>query len=322
MSKRLRWGILGAAKIAYEHVGPAIMRARGSDLVALATHNVARATEAFDFAQSLRVHDSYEALLADPEVDAIYIPLPNSMHVEWTKRVLEAGKHVLCEKPIALRASEIDDLIAARDASGLMAAEGFMVCHHPQWRRVKTLLAEGAIGDLEHVEAAFSFRNTDLNNIRNRPEMGGGAMLDIGVYPSIGTRFVTGAEPVSIRSDLRMENGVDVFGRVWAEFPNFTLSFYCGIRHAGRQNIVFHGTEGTIELTVPFNAGVAGDPQLILRKGYLQGVIERFGPVNQYQLMIEAFARSALDGEDFACPLELSRGNQVMIDGILAGGLR
>ena len=320
MSQVLRWGILGAAKIAYEHVGPAILRAAGADLVALATRSADKAAPFQVFAPGIRVHDSYDALLADPEVDAIYIPLPNAMHVEWTRRVLEAGKHVLCEKPLALDAAEIDGLIAARDASGKLAAEGFMVVHHPQWLRVRELLADNAIGTLEHIEAAFTFRNTDPTNIRNQPEMGGGAVLDIGVYPSIAARFVTGAEPEAIKAELRFENGVDVFGRVWAQFPDFTLSFYCGIRHAGRQNIVFHGTEGTIELTAPFNAGVAGDANVIVHRGYNQTTIERFEPVDQYRLMIEAFSRSVFDGEAFACPLEMSRENQKMIDAIFVAG--
>ncbi|MCL4675938.1 MAG: Gfo/Idh/MocA family oxidoreductase [Pararhodobacter sp.] len=318
MGGTLRWGILGAAKIAREQVGPAMMRAEGAELVALATRDPARAAAFAQFAPGLRVFGGYEALLADPQVDAVYIPLPNALHVGWTRRCLEAGKHVLCEKPLALRAAEIDGLIAARDASGLVAAEAFMVCHHPQWLRVKDLLAEGAIGELEHVEAAFCFRNTDPGNIRNQPALGGGAMRDVGVYPCLVTRFVTGAEPGRIRADLRFEAGVDVFGRVWADFPGFTLGFYCGIRQAPRQGIVFHGTEGTIELTTPFNAGVSGEAVVILRQGYSRTVIERFEPVDQYRLMIEAFTRSVRDGAAFACPLEMSRGNQAMIDAIFA----
>lgn len=320
MSQDLRWGILGAAKIAREHVGPAIVLARGAKLVGLATRDTDRAAPFQVFAPELRVHDSYEALLADPQVDAIYIPLPNSMHVEWTKRAVAAGKHVLCEKPLALKAEEIDDLIAVRDASGLMVAEGFMVCHHPQWHRVRALLADGAIGTLKHVEAAFSFCNSDLSDIRNRAEMGGGALLDIGVYPSIVTRFVTSAEPQSFKAHIEMQHGVDTFARVWAQFRSFTLSFYCGIRHAPRQNIVFHGSEGLIELTAPFNPGVVGPAQVSVRKGYNNATIEVFEPVNQYRKMIEAFSRSVFDGAPFACPLELSRGNQAMIDAIFAAG--
>lgn len=193
-----------------------------------------------------------------------------------------------------------------------------MVCHHPQWHRARALLAEGAIGELVHVDSAFTFFNADPVNIRNRPETGGGAMYDIGVYPCVTTRFATGAEPLRLRADLRREAGVDVFGRVWAEFAGFTMAFYVGMRAAPRQGIVFHGTEGVMELPFPYNAGKAGAAQLIVRRGFDHTVIERFEPVNQYRLMIEAFQRSALTGEAFACPLEFSRGNQAMIDGILA----
>lgn len=314
----MRWGILGAAKIARTDVAPAIHGADGADLVALATRDPGRAAPFRALVPGLRVHDSYQALLDDPDVDAVYIPLPNHVHVEWSLRALAAGKHVLCEKPIALQADEIDTLIAARDASGRLCAEGFMVCHHPQWQRARALLAEGAIGALVHVESAFTFNNPDRANIRNRPETGGGAMRDIGVYPCVTTRFATAAEPQRVRADLRLDNGVDVFGRVWADFEGFTMAFYVGMRAAPRQGIVFHGTEGVMELPFPYNAGKAGAAQVIVRRGFDHTVIERFEPVNQYQRMIEAFQHSARTGEAFACPLEFSHGNQRMIDAILA----
>lgn len=322
MSKSLNWGILGAAKIAREHLAPAMALAKGARLAALATQTPGKDAPFHSLAPDLRVHASYDALLADPAVDAVYIPLPNAMHVDWTRRALQAGKHVLCDKPLALRAEQIDPLIALRDQTGLLAVEGFMVCHHPQWHRVRTLLAEGAIGTLRHVEGAFTFYNDDPGNIRNQPAMGGGALYDIGVYPTITTRFVTGAEPVRIRADIEWADGVDVFSRVWADFDGFTMSFYVGIRHAPRQSMVFHGTEGVIEVLTPFNARVAGEARLRIRRGYDLETIERFEPVDQYKLMIEAFNRSVLDGTAFACPLEFSRGNQAMIDAIFAAGGR
>ena len=314
----MRWGILGAAKIARTNLAPAIQRARGAEFAALATGSDEKAAPFRALQPGLTVHASYEALLADPGIDAVYIPLPNHLHVEWSLKALAAGKHVLCEKPLALEAAQIDQLIAARDASGLMCAEGFMVCHHPQWHRVRQLLADGAIGQLQHVDAAFAFNNPDPANIRNRAETGGGAMYDIGVYPCATTRFATGAEPVTIRADLRRENGIDVFGRVWADFPDFTLAFYCGIRMGPRQGIVFHGTEGVIEVPFPFNAAVAGPAHLLIKRGYDETRIERYEPVDQYQRMIEAFEISALEGAPFECPLEFSRANQRMIDAILA----
>ncbi|WP_068305082.1 Gfo/Idh/MocA family protein [Pararhodobacter sp. CCB-MM2] len=316
----MRWGILGAAKIAREHLAPAIQLAQGAELAALATSSAEKAAPFLSRQPSLLVHDNYEALLADPGIDAVYIPLPNHLHVDWSLKALAAGKHVLCEKPLALKAAQIDPLIAARDASGLLCAEGFMVCHHPQWHRVRQLLADEAIGTLRHVDAAFAFNNPDPGNIRNRPETGGGAVYDIGVYPSVTTRFATGLEPRNITAKLDLENGVDVFAQVEADFGDFGLSFYCSTRMAGYQRITFHGSTGVIELRAPWNAGVAGPAQLVITRGYDDTRIERYEPVNQYALMIEAFERSAREGVAFDCPLEFSRGNAVMIDAILAAG--
>ncbi|PWE29066.1 oxidoreductase [Pararhodobacter marinus] len=316
----MRWGILGAAKIARTALMPALNAARGAEFAALATSTPRKAQAFTGVTPHLRVHDSYETLLADPDIDAVYIPLPNHLHVDWSLRALAAGKHVLCEKPVALEAPEIDRLIAARDASGLLCAETFMVCHHPQWHRVRQLLADGAIGVLRQVEAAFSFHNDDPANIRNRPETGGGALYDIGVYPCIATRFATGREPGEIRAALEVENGVDTTARVWADFGDFSLSFYCSTRMAPHQRIAFHGTEGVIELRAPFNAGVAAAAEVVVRRGYDETRIERFEPVDQYRLMVEAFERSALDGVPFDCPLEVSRGNAAMIDAIRAAG--
>ena len=316
----MRWGILGAAKIAREHLAPAIALAQGAELAALATSSDEKAAPFLARHPGLMVHDSYEGLLADPTLDAVYIPLPNHLHVDWSLKALAAGKHVLCEKPLALKAEQIDPLIAARDASGLMCVEGFMVCHHPQWHRVRQLLRDGAIGELRQVDAAFAFNNPDPGNIRNRPETGGGAVYDIGVYPSVTTRFATGLEPRGISAQLQLENGVDVFARVEADFGSFGLSFYCSTRMAPHQRITFHGSEGVIELRAPWNAGVAGPAQLVITRGYDETRIERYEPVNHYVRMIEAFERSAREGADFDCPLEFSRGNAVMIDRILAAG--
>lgn len=322
MTEPVRWGILGAAKIAREYVAPAIHQATGATLAALASASPEKAAPFRARYPGLRIVPDYDALLADPEIDAVYIPLPNHLHVAWTEKALRAGKPVLCEKPIALEAPDIDRLIALRDATGLIAAEAFMIVHHPQWQRARALVAEGAIGRLLHVEAAFTFRNADPANIRNQAATGGGGIYDIGVYPCLGTRFVTGAEPERVRADLRLEAGVDTFARVWADFPGFTLSFYCGMRQAPRQEMVFHGEDGWLRLTAPFNARSYGDARLDLRgpDGAIRS--EHYNGIDQYQLMIEAFVRSLREGTPFACPLEFSRGNQAMIDAILAEGRR
>jgi predicted dehydrogenase len=260
-----------------------------------------------------RIHSDYDALLADPEIDAIYIPLPNGDHVEWTLKCLDAGKHVLTEKPIALRADEIDGLIEARDRTGRVAAEAFMVTHHPQWIRVREMLAEGAIGELRHVQGAFSFFNDDPANIRNMPELGGGALRDIGVYPSVTARFVTGAEPVSVEASIDRDMGIDATARVRAAFETFHMDFYVSMRMAQRQIMVFHGTKASLTVEAPFNAGLYGDEVIELREGTTI-TRERFPRADQYRAQIDAFNASVLDGAPFACPLEFSRGNQRMID--------
>ena len=314
----VRWGILGAAKIAREWVAPAIHMSDRGVVAAVASLTPGKA-EALAAPYGARAIGSYEALLADPEIDAIYIPLPNGAHVEWTAKCLEAGKHVLCEKPIALAASEIDPLIALRDRTGLVAAEAFMVTHHPQWLRTRELVRDGAIGRLRQVQGGFSFFNRDPANIRNDPGQGGGALRDIGVYPCIATRFVTGEEPLAVtRAEIDWDMGIDATARVMAAFPSFHLDFYVSMRMAPRQVMVFHGDEGFLTVRAPFNAMAYGDQMIELRDLDGRVVQERFGRADQYRAQADAFNASVLDGAAYPCPLEFSRGNQVMIDMIYA----
>ncbi|MGB8622657.1 MAG: Gfo/Idh/MocA family oxidoreductase [Paracoccaceae bacterium] len=315
MSDPIRWGVLGAAKFAEEHMAPAIHAARGAKLAAIATRSPEKAAGFRSFCPDISVHDSYDALLSDPQIDAVYIPLPNSMHVEWTKKALEAGKHVLCEKPIAMKADEIDELIALRDRSGLLAAEAYMIVHHPQWQRVRELLADGAVGRLRHVNGIFSFDNSgDPGNIRNKPETGGGGVRDIGVYTFGSTRFATGQEPQDVAAVLTLENGVDVKAEVSAQFDGFSFFSVLSMRMQPWQEMLFHGTEGVIRLSAPFNAGVFGEARIEHRRGGGPTQVEIFPAANQYVLQVEAFCRSVRDGVPYACPLEFSRGTQAMID--------
>lgn len=311
----MKWGILGAAKFAREQMGPAIHAARGAELVALATSDPAKADGFADFAPGLRVLSGYDALLADPEIDAVYVPLPNHLHVEWSVKALQAGKHVLCEKPIALRADEIDRVIAARDASGKMAAEAFMIVHHPQFARAKALVQGGAIGTLRHVDAVFTYNNAGAaGNIRNRPETGGGGLPDIGVYTFGAARFVTGRDPVAItHADVQFESGVDVFAHVAADFGDFTYGAVVSMRMQPRQEITFHGDTGIVKLTCPFNANLFDLAELVLETEAGRRTLERWPAANHYVLQVEAFGAAA-KGADYACPLEFSRGTQRMMD--------
>ncbi|PYE85813.1 Gfo/Idh/MocA family protein [Pseudoroseicyclus aestuarii] len=323
MTQTLRWGVLGAARFALNQMAPAIHAARGAELLAIATSSQEKAAPFEAFAPGLKVHLDYDALLADPSVDAVYIPLPNALHVDWTLKALAAGKHVLCEKPLGLKAEDFDRVIAARDETGLMAAEAFMITHHPQWARVRQLLAEGALGELRHVEAVFCFKNDDMTNIRNRAEVGGGALPDVGVYVMGSIRFATGQEPEAItHADLDWEAGVDTYAHVAARFPGFRYSGLVSTRLDNRQGVVFHGTEGRLTMTTPFTANAAGLAEIVLDRTGQPQQRESWPGLNQYVLQVEAFCRSVREGAPYACPLEFSRGTQAMIDAVYAAAGR
>lgn len=317
--KPVKWGVLGAANFAREHMARAIHAAEGAELYALATSDPEKAKGFKVFCPGLKVHSSYEALLSDPEVEAVYIPLPNHLHIEWSLKALAAGKHVLCEKPIALRAGEIDALIAARDRTGLFATEAFMIVQHPQWQRAKEWLAAGEIGQLRHVDAQFSFCLADTGNIRNRPETGGGSLPDIGVYTFGSARWVTGAEPVNLRSQIRRENGVEVFAQVAGVMEGnghrFSYASMTSMRLYNRQVVTFQGDKGMIRLEGgPFNANVNDLAEVELHRGGNAVLVERFPGVNQYILQVQAFGRHIRDGAPYAWTLEDAKGSQAMID--------
>lgn len=315
MENHLRWGILGGSNFAATLMGPAIHAAEGAKLAGLATSSAEKAARFTAFAPDCVVFDRYEALLASPDIDAVYIPLPNHMHVDWTLRAIEAGKHVLCEKPLTLKAGDFDPVIAARGASGLVVAEAYMILHHPQFSRAKDLLEGGAIGTLRHVDAVFSYNNTDPDNIRNQAASGGGGLPDIGVYTFGAVRFVTGQEPQKVPfARIDFEDGVDTFVQMAAEFPDFTYSAVISMRLFNRQEVVFHGDNGVMRLTCPFNSNVFNQAEIHLETAGGKVTVERFTGINQYVLQVEAFGHSVKHGTPYACPLEFSKGTQAMID--------
>lgn len=322
--KTVNWGILGAAKFARDHMARAIHEAEDARLYALATSDPVNAKGFRAFCPDLKLHQTYDALLADPDVDAVYVPLPNHLHVEWTLKAIRAGKHVLTEKPIAMKAAEIDALIGARDAGGVLATEAYMIVHHPQWQRARQLVQEGAIGRILHADAAFSYDNReDPGNIRNRPETGGGSIPDIGVYAYGSVRWVTGAEPVALRARIARENGVDTFAQVWADMAGpagrFTYGAMTSMRLPPRQEVVFQGEGGLIRMVAPFNAGLFAEAQLhMLRPGQADH-IECFPGERQYRNQVEAFGRSIREAAPYAWSLEDAKGTQAMIDMVFAG---
>nr|WP_321461986.1 Gfo/Idh/MocA family oxidoreductase [uncultured Cohaesibacter sp.] len=320
----IRWGILGTARIAREQLVPAIQASRNGSLHAVASRNQ-QSADAFAkrFGMPL-AFGSYEELLASSEVDAIYIPLPTSQHVEWTRRCLEAGKHVLCEKPISLHAREIDELIAARDKSGRVASEAFMVTYHPQWALVRSLIADGEIGTLRHIQGVFSYYNVDPNNMRNKVELGGGGLPDIGVYPTVTARFATGREPVRARASIVRDPdfGTDIYANCQYDFGSFDMTFYCSTQLALRQSMAFHGDKGLIEVTAPFNALNYDAVNVCLYNANRSEMKKwAFQSAHQYQLQIEAFG-DKIAGQDVPLfSLEESRANQAAIDALYAADL-
>lgn len=318
-----RWGILSTAKIARDFVIPQIQESDNGVVAGIASRDEARARAVAERFAVQRAFGSYEALLASSEIDGVYIPLPTSQHVEWAIRAAKAGKHVLVEKPLALKAEEIESVIAARERTNVVISEAFMVTHHPQWLKVRALIGEGAIGRLRHVQGAFSYHNVDPDNMRNRPELGGGGLLDIGVYPTVSTRFATGLEPQRLRASVERDArfGTDTYADVTADFGDFRLTFYVATQMAARQVMVFHGEDGFIEVETPFNAGVYGDDRIVLNdRGHVESQVFRFPGVRQYRLQAEAFAR-ATRGEDAAIfTLEDSLRNQKVIDAIFRAG--
>ncbi|WP_250463297.1 Gfo/Idh/MocA family protein [Microbulbifer litoralis] len=314
-----RWGILSTAKIGRSLVIPELMDAENGVVTAIASRDGARAKAVagrFGIAESF---SSYEALLASPEVDGVYIPLPTSQHVAWAIKAADAGKHVLVEKPLALNADDIARVIEARDRNGVLVSEAFMVTYHPQWLKVRELLRSGAIGRLRHVQGAFCYHNVDPDNMRNRPELGGGALPDIGVYPVVATRFVTGTEPARVQAVVERdpEFGTDIYASVKADCGNFEMSFYVSTQMAARQSMVFHGDKGFIEVETPFNSRIYGDDRVILHNAdHSEARIFRFGNTRQYRLQAEAFASAAAGGDVDVFSLEASVANQRVIDAV------
>ncbi|MER9340560.1 Gfo/Idh/MocA family oxidoreductase [Mesorhizobium sp. M0601] len=318
-----RWGVLSTAKIGREQLLPAIVEAENGVLSAIASRDLSKAQALGERFGARHAFGSYEELLASSDIDGVYIPLPTSQHVEWTAKAIEAGKHVLVEKPLALDAKDIPLLIKLRDARKVLVCEAFMVVYHPQWIKVRDLIANGAIGRLRHVQGAFSYYNVDPNNMRNKLDLGGGALPDIGVYPTVSTRFSTGKEPLRVQATIERDKtfGTDIYSSIRADFGDFELSFYLSTQMAARQVMVFHGEKGFIEVFSPFNAGLYDHHRVELHnQNHSEAQVFRFPGTQQYRLEVEAFARAARGGKDRAFTLEESVLNQKVIDAIFRAG--
>ena len=308
------------ANIATKKVIPAMQRGERSHVAAIASRD---AQKAHDAAAELGIehsYGSYEELLADPEIEAIYNPLPNHMHVPWSIRAAEAGKHVLCEKPIGLSTAECRDLMAARDRTGVKIGEAFMVRTHPQWLRARELVRSGAIGALRAVMGAFSYFNDDPKNIRNQPEMGGGALMDIGCYPIQISRFLFEEEPrrVSALIERDPNMGIDRLTSALLDFPSGQAAFTCSTQMVPYQRIQIFGTRARIEVEIPFNAPPTQACRIFIDDGSdLFGEsrrVEECSVVDQYTLQGDAFSRAIRENGEVPTPLEDSLRNMATIE--------
>src|SRR5690242_17164010 len=257
MSKKVRWGVLSTASIGTKKVIPAMQRCQYSEVVALASRDLARGQEVAAGLGIPQVYGAYEALLADPQIDAVYIPLPNQLHVPWALKALEAGKHVLCEKPIALTAAEAATLaVAARRHPELKVMEAFMYRHHPQWQRARQIVRDGGIGRLQTIQTFFSYYLDDPANVRNMADIGGGALLDIGCYAISLARFIFAAEPARVCGLMERDPqfGTDRLVSAILAFGPRTATFTCATQLTPYQRVNIFGSSGRVEIEIPFNA--------------------------------------------------------------------
>lgn len=252
---RVRWGVLGCAAIAVQKVIPAMQRSQRCDVVAIASRQTDRAQATARDLGIPRPYGSYEELLGDPDIEAVYIPLPNHLHLEWTRRAADAGKHVLCEKPLAITASDASTMVEHCRSAGVMLMEAFMYRLHPMWQRVRRLVDDGAIGELWAIQAWFSYANLDPGNIRNVADFGGGALLDIGCYPINVARWLFDAEPSAVNAAVRFDPtfGTDVLTSALLDFGGRHATFTCSTQVEPDQRVHLLGTEGRLLVEIPFN---------------------------------------------------------------------
>jgi predicted dehydrogenase len=322
MIKKVRWGVLGVAGIAVKKVIPAMQQGLWSEVTAIASRDTSRAERASRELGLAKAYGSYEELLADPEVDAVYNPLPNHLHVEWSVKAAEAGKHVLCEKPLGVSAEEARELLAVRDRTGVKVGEAFMVRTHPQWLGVLDLIASGRVGAVRSVAGYFSYNNTDPNNIRNVAEYAGGALMDIGCYLVYFSRLAFGAEPVRAvaLAEIHPQTKTDVLTSAILDFPTGHSIFTCSTRVTPHQRVQIVGTRGRIEVLVPVNSAPDQTSRVLLDDGsdiYGGGVETlEFEPCDQYTIQGDLFSRCVLEDTEPPVPLEESVKNMAVIDAI------
>ena len=322
MSRKVRWGVLSTAAIGVKKVIPAMQLGQYSTVTAIASRSLPKAQKAATALGIAKAYGSYEELLADPDIDAIYNPLPNHLHVPWSIKSAEAGKHVLCEKPISLTVAEAKSLLAARDRTGVKMGEAFMVRTSPQWLRARALIESGKIGDVRSVVGFFSYFNDDPANIRNQAEIGGGALMDIGCYMIQASRFAFASEPsraiALIDRDPTMKT--DRLTSAILEFSAGQSIFTCSTQLVPYQRVHFLGTRGRIELEIPVNAPMDRPTRLFVDIGgdlFGGGITtETFAVCDQYTIQGDAFSKAVLEDTDVPVSVEDAIRNMAVIDAL------
>ncbi|MDB5199348.1 MAG: dehydrogenase [Chitinophagaceae bacterium] len=315
---KVRWGIISTAKIAREKVIPAIQKGSYCDVVAIASRNIEDAKKVAKVLNIEKVYGTYEELLNDAAIDAIYIPLPNHMHIEWAKKAIEANKHVLCEKPLGLSVSEAKALReVAKQKPHLKVMEAFMYRFHPQWQHAKKLVSDDTIGELKTVQSFFSYYNIDVNNIRNQKDAGGGGMMDIGCYCISFARFLFDKEPARALGLVEYDPGsqTDRIASGMLDFLSGTSTFTCSTQLMPYQRVNILGTEGRIEVEIPVNAPPDKSTRIWLHlKSGTEEIV--FEAVDQYTLQGDAFSKAILDDAPVPFDLEDAVNNMKVIEAI------
>jgi predicted dehydrogenase len=317
--QKVRWGILSTADIGIKKVIPAMQQGRCYEVVGISSRDLDSAKSKAALLGIPKVYGSYEALLEDPDIDAIYNPLPNHLHVPWTIKALEAGKHVLCEKPIALTKKEANELLlASQQFPHLKVMEAFMYRFHPQWQKARDLAISGAIGKLLTIQSFFSYFNDDPNNIRNNAAIGGGGLMDIGCYTISLSRYIFDKEPISVCSVMEYdpEFKTDILSSAMMDFGNGTSTFSCGTKLVPYQKVNIFGSSGRIEIEIPFNT----PPDQITRMWlHLDNNSEeiKFAICDQYTIQGELFSEAILNDTPVPTPLKDAVANIAVIDAIV-----
>jgi predicted dehydrogenase len=319
---KVRWGVLGVARIAVQKVIPGMQRGEWNDIAAIASRDLRKAQAAAGQLGIPKAYGSYEELLQDPEIEAVYNPLPNQLHVPWTLKAVEAGKHVLCEKPLSLSAGEATALLAARDRAGVKVGEAFMVRTHPQWLRTREIIEAGEIGALRSIMGFFSYFNRDPANIRNVREWGGGGLMDIGCYPITTSRFIFRQEPLRVVGLMERdpEMKIDRLTSAILDFPSGQSIFTCSTQLVPYQRMQFFGTQGRVDVEIPFNAPNERQCRIHIDNGsdlFGGGVrTEEFAACDQYGIQGDIFSKAIREGGEVPVPLEDAIKNMSVIDAI------